>query len=567
MSASLPLAWLSLFLCLAFLLPNHYSPWLSFHQEALAAVALVPLGIWAACKVQRVPWLTWLFLVLAVTPFLQWAFGLIPYGGDAWVHALYLMAAVWAMLAGYAISQRANTTAEHDELLKPLWLALIAAAIVSVGMAAHQWLDLGLSGIFIADLPPGGRPFANLAQPNHLASLLLLAIVGVWYGWEKKWLSTPTACLALVYLLIGTVLTGSRSVWLAIAWFVPVVAWAKARCGLRLKLTFLGTFVLFFFALSYAMPAIEVWLVLADTGAAVERLGQTQLRILAWRAFLDAAMLEPLWGYGWGQIGAAQFRVAEDHPGLTDIFFNTHNVVLDLVIWLGFPVAILCTLLLVWWLFKCLQRCRDANAFLSLMAVCIVFGHSMVEFPITYAYFLVPTSFWMGVVTAATEPAAQIERTKLYGRGRLVVVGASFATVAMLLVVTRDYLPFEEDWREQQFVEARIEGARTESLVQPRLLDQLQGMMQLQRYSPLTHSSPSDLQWVQDVAERYPYPSFRYKYALLLAMSGHSEAATVQLLGLCAVFSRIVCEQVKKDWAIASARDARIANVDLSGLP
>jgi hypothetical protein len=24
-----------------------------------------------------------------------------------------------------------------------------------------------------------------LAQPNHLATLLLLAAVGVWYGWEK----------------------------------------------------------------------------------------------------------------------------------------------------------------------------------------------------------------------------------------------------------------------------------------------------------------------------------------------------------------------------------------------
>lgn len=567
MSASLPLAWLSLLLCLAFLLPNHYSPWLSFHQEALAAIALVPIGVWAACNLRRIPWLAWVLSALAMTPFLQWAIGLIPYLGDASVHALYLAGAVWAMLAGYAASQRATSVAELDELLKPLWLALIAAAIVSVGMATHQWLDLGISGLFIADLPLGGRPFANLAQPNHLATLLLLAAVGVWYGWEKRWLSTSTACLTVAFLLVGMVLTGSRSVWLAIAWFVPVVTWAKFRCKFRLKVVSLLALVLLFFALSYAKPGAEAWLQLADTGAAVERLGQTQLRILAWRAFLDAAMLEPWWGYGWGQIAAAQFRVAHDHPGLTDIFFNTHNVVLDLVIWLGFPVALLSTLMMLLWVFNCLSRSREINAFLPLMAVCIVFGHSMVEFPIAYAYFLVPTGFWMGVVSAATEPTVQKQRPRLGLRGRMLIVGVSLATAYMLMVVTNDYLPFEDDWREQQFVEARIEGARTESLVQPRVLDQLQGMMQLQRYSPLTQSSPADLHWVQDVAERYPYPSFRFKYALLLAMSGRSDAATMQLLGLCAVFPRKVCEQVKEDWVSASMKDARLATVDLSALP
>lgn len=564
---SLSLAWLGLFLCLSFLLPNHYSPWLSFHQEALAAIALVPIGIWTACRVVRTPRLIWLFVCLAVTPFFQWLFGVIPFLGDAWVHSLYLGGIVWSMLTGFVVFQNATTNNALEDPLKPLWLALIVAAIISVGMAAHQWLELGVSGLFIADLPPGGRPFANLAQPNHLATLLLLGIVGVWYGWEKQWLSTPTACLTVVYLLLGTVLTGSRSAWLAIAWFVPVVVWAKSRCGLRLNFACLIALVSLFFILSYAKPAVEGWLTLADTGAAVERLGQTQLRLLAWHAFWDAAMMEPWWGYGWGQIGAAQFRVAGDHPGLTDIFFNTHNVVLDMVIWLGFPVAILCTLLLGRWLFHCLTRSRDVNAFLPLMAVCIVLSHSMVEFPITYAYFLVPTGFWMGVVSAATESPSQIQTFKFGSRGRNVFAGASLATLAALSMVLWDYLPFEDDWREQQFVEARFEGARTESTVAPKILDQLQGMMKLQRYSPLMNSSPADVGWVQDVAERYPYPSFRYKLAILLAISGNPDAASAQLLSVCSVFSRSVCEHIKKDWKAAAENDVRLSAVNLSELP
>ena len=41
----------------------------------------------------------------------------------------------------------------------------------SVGLALLQWLSIGLGGLWVAAIPPGARPFANLGQPNQLAML------------------------------------------------------------------------------------------------------------------------------------------------------------------------------------------------------------------------------------------------------------------------------------------------------------------------------------------------------------------------------------------------------------
>lgn len=572
MSPKLPLQWLGVIAALGFLLPNHYSPWLSFHQEAAVAIAFIPIIFWALFQASQIPRVALAIALLAFTPLLQWMFGVIPYLGDATVYTVYLLGWALSILAGHAVSDHTSTNGETDQFIWPLWLAFIFAGIVSVGMAVHQWLNLGVFGLLIADLPPGGRPFANLAQPNHLATLLVLASVGIWYGWEKRWLGVLSATLAISFFVVGMVLTGSRSVWLAVAWLVPLIAWGRQRCGLRLSLGYLLAVVVVFFLLSFLKPFIDEWLSSFDTGAAIDRLGQTNLRLLAWRAFFDAALLEPWWGYGWGQIAEAQFRVALEHPGLTDIFYNTHNLFLDLLIWLGFPLAGMVIVGSSIYALKKLLDCRSVDSLLPFLAVGIVIGHSMVEFPIAYAYFLMPIGFFMGVVAYSGENALDLpdassrKRIVIFQRNLVGVIAVS--TFALFVQICREYLPYEDDWREQQFVQARISGARTNGTAQVVLLDQLEALMRLQRYIPLEQASASDLKWLQRTAERYPYPAFRYKYAVVLAANGQHEAAVDQLARICAVFSARTCQQVKSDWLTAAAsKDARLSGTDLSRLP
>ena len=64
-----------LVLCLAYLLPNHYSPWLSFHQELVAAIAFAPLLAWAAILTSSVSAIACGAGVLALVPLLQMGVG------------------------------------------------------------------------------------------------------------------------------------------------------------------------------------------------------------------------------------------------------------------------------------------------------------------------------------------------------------------------------------------------------------------------------------------------------------------------------------------------------------
>ena len=71
-------------LCLAFLLPGHYPPWVSFQQQWLAALGVALIGasvVLAAMKGGgRIRWsaAAGLTLVVAIVPWVQWAAGQIP---------------------------------------------------------------------------------------------------------------------------------------------------------------------------------------------------------------------------------------------------------------------------------------------------------------------------------------------------------------------------------------------------------------------------------------------------------------------------------------------------------
>jgi hypothetical protein len=131
---------------------------------------------------------------------------------------------------------------------------LLAAGLVSVGLAVLQWLGMGDLG-HMAATRPGDRPYANLAQPNHLASLLALALVASLWFYETRRIGGAVLCAAAICLTIGMVLTRSRMVWVAAVAFV--VAWVLLRQYKSTRLdsmTALG-WLLFFSACTFGLEA------------------------------------------------------------------------------------------------------------------------------------------------------------------------------------------------------------------------------------------------------------------------------------------------------------------------
>lgn len=540
---------------LVFLLPNHYSPWLNSHQEFGVALALLPLLAWAALSRHAMPTLAWSAVGLALVPLLQIALGQLYFSGDGWMGVLYLLGFAFAVHAGSVVVRKdilGKTVAL--ERLTPILGGILVAGIVSVAVAAHQWLMLGRLSVFVIDMPPGGRPFANFAQPNHLATLLLLAIAGLIFIWESGKLQAVSALATALLLVFGVVMTGSRSVFITVVWLVPAYALLRRRCRLRTSpLAFVGMLG-FYLVATFSWPAVNNALLLSDSvSTAVDRMATPGIRSVFWMSMLDAISRAPWVGYGWGQIGLAQTVTALDYPATYSFFDSAHNLILDLALWNGVPVAMLVTLGLFAWLVGQIRQCRDPLAWALLVAIGAVFSHAMVEYPLNYAFFLLPIGVLMGALTAIHPSSfSWLSFTPLGGvrcvtRYVIPLLGAA----ALLLFVTtvKEYLPYEDDWRAMRFREARIGTVIPPVTRDNVVLTQLGALMRGTARQSIPGMPPQAVVLMRQLSERYAYPAIMYRYAIAQALNNDALGAQQTLRRLCKMQTKSACRDAQNQWA------------------
>ena len=87
---------------IAFLMPDHFSPWQSFWQEYLAGIALLVAAIGVLVLSDRTRYLhntTLVVFLVTLIPLAQWALALIADFGDALLVIIYLLA--FALAASY----------------------------------------------------------------------------------------------------------------------------------------------------------------------------------------------------------------------------------------------------------------------------------------------------------------------------------------------------------------------------------------------------------------------------------------------------------------------------------
>jgi O-antigen ligase len=544
------LAWLAAMMTVGLLLPNHYSPWLSIHQEIATAFAFAPLLLLSAWRGAKPPVLAWLATGVALYVVIQYLTGKIVFSTDAWMALLYLLGFALAVNAGAHLSACAATNSNELQALKPLiylWCGLLLAAVLSVGIAAHQWLMPQYQGIYVAEIPPGARPFANLAQPNQLASLLLLGLAGLVFLWESKKISPLFASVLALWIDWGLVLTGSRSVLLAFFWLLPAYFFLRKQSLLRLPMVALFALYAAYFALSWFWPLASELLLLESPGStAVDRMGAADVRKVFWFQMLDAVDSAPWFGWGWGQIGAAQTATALDHPATHAYFDSAHNLFLDLALWAGLPVAILTSVVLGGWFWKQVRTVRSPQAWASLMGVGFIFSHAMVEYPLYYAYFLLPIGLLMGALSGSNSHPNQNNHNSVWPRIPIVLMSATAALLSARVVW--EYFPFETDWQLMRFQEARI-GSRAITEPPPAaILTSLHEFLRWSRVEPTPNMPAQDIEQMRKISERFAYAAPMYRLALSQALNGQSDAAQLTLARLCRMQSKMACESALKDW-------------------
>lgn len=551
------------FLCgsifVGWLIPNHYFPWSSAWNEATSITGLLLLALYHLLT-NRSPAQVSLLLMaffglILILPWLQLTAGHMFFAGDAVMVSMYAACALLATCLGHALSYSPTQPAYQG--FTALMTACTFAAIASTGIGLVQWTGALSLGIYGADLPPGSRPFGNVAQPNHLSTLCFLGICALCWLYEQRQIGKAGWGLGVLFLVCGMLLSQSRTGWLQIG---LLVVWGSIqyvrmhnrislRCLLLLGAVFAAGVLLW-------QPLNE--LLLLSTGRDLSNQMHPGSRPAYWRSMLDALWREPWWGYGWQQVGAAQQNVAIDHPPLTEYFEHSHNLVLDLMLWNGIPLGLLLTALLGGWLYRQIRNYAQPHTGWLLAALMGLGIHGLLEFPLEYAYFLIPAGLLMGGIEASSPQASgrwvTIQRKVFAGNI------AAIATISVL--VAGEWLAAETNYRSLRFESARIGEPDTRSEAPSfRLLTQLSAFLAFARTEATPEMSAEQVEWMRQVATRFGYPPAMFRYALAAGFHGHTHQAEITLQRICHIHGPKRCAEAQEGWLLLQQKYPQLQQI------
>ena len=541
-------------LACGWLLPNHYSPWLSFHTDAWIAAVLLAASMAVILRSRRplvIHGISLLVILLIGVIWLQFGSGLVQQAGVAWIGSIYLFGFLLAILTGTQWE-----ASEPGQLADALFAAIGIAALLSVSLQLRQWFDLdGLEMWTIGS--PASRPHANLGQPNQLGTLLLWGVLAAAWGLERKQIGKWPALLMIVYLLFGVALTGSRSAWLGLIILLAAVWWWRhlwANKRLPWMATGLG---LYFIACVVGLG----WLQQMSQGVAESSLmdGVTrmnsEIRPLAWATLVNAALQKPWAGYGWGQVAMAQMTVATQHPSLGSVFSYAHNLFLDLVLWFWLPLGGLASVVVIGLFCQQFLAIRSAENAVLLMLLLVIGNHAMLELPLSHGYFLFPVGLVLGALNT------RLNAPVLMAGSRWLLVALWAIAATLLTVVVRDYANVVPSY---QLLRMEWQGFQIRSpKVVPNvvLLTQWRDYVRMARVEPRAGLGESDLDAMRNGIVLSPNPLIFFKLATSLALNQQPDEARLWLQRMCKSVPLSDCAQVRKVWARQSLKYPEIAAI------
>lgn len=443
----------ALMCALPFVQPVHRYPLTAFHSEwpALAlgtGVIAVLLGR-RAWDPAEVPWAALSPLALALLLFGHGLTGRSPYFGFALASALYLVWASLLIVAARALVRECGAA----RLCGSLAAGIACGALVSalVGILQHlQWPSL-LDHVVLRTT--GAAIFGNLAQANHFATYTVLGLLSLaWLHAHGRAAPSLTALAALPMLFVLG-LSGSRAALLYLLAAFGLAAWARARAPDRAATRLLwltGLYLAGYFLMQLAVDAGMFRHDARQSVTALERFitatASIADRIRLWQAAWLLFTAEPLAGAGWGMFGLRFFELSALHfpEAAYRLYQNPHNLVLHLLAETGWPglACVALPLAVALWPGPAPAGPRPERWLAPALAAALLL-HSLLEYPLWYAYFLGIAALLLGLLPLRTR------RLQLGGRWRWIVAAALCTAVFNLASVWLDYRVFEAVFRQQ----------------------------------------------------------------------------------------------------------------------
>ncbi|MBV5299549.1 MAG: O-antigen ligase C-terminal domain-containing protein [Rhodoferax sp.] len=528
---------------LAWLVNDHYRPWTNFHSEALAFI-----GIWLLALSQLVnrrfsnasaPRLMVVVASMILIPWAQFFLGISFFAGDALISSLYLCGFLAAIFVGYTLSRSdaANLNCGFIWVMHGLWLA----AMVSAAIGLLQWLNLqAYLSIYVVQTDFGDPAMANLAQPNQLATLLLLGIIACGYIFERRIIGGFTFSLSIFVMTAVLVLTHSRAGMLGVLAVGGFLFVKRSRMNARLRAGHIVAWLLFFVLATVASPSIDQALML---NVEREPLFTSGGRMLIWSQITQGIIQSPWLGYGWNQTAAAQMVGVVLYPGALPVSY-AHSIILDMIVWNGVPLGLVLIGLGAYWFCTRIYRVAGLDAGYAMACLLPITVHSLVEFPFAYSYFLITAGLMMGVVEAYEIPV-KVWRIHRFWLGAAL---AFWAIIGSYMIY--EYFLIEEDFRVVRFELLRV--GKTEATYQVPdiwMLSHMGTMLKAARQPAVPNMTAQQLNDLRQVSLRFPLNPVNLRYALALGLNGDPDGARHMMAVVRGMYGEKYYAAAKALWA------------------
>jgi len=350
-----------------------------------------------------------------------------------------------------------------DQRLVPslilLWFSLMIFFFANLQDARERFITSAVWGLFTSALtttllillqqfpgvlpfhPPAicvspGTGFGNIAQVNHAAALIAMGCASWVFLIQQRRLPKTFGGVSLASLLWGGVMTGSKGFVVYIITLLTICCWffirrRKGKTFPRKWILLVGVGGVLFLLIGY-MLNMRGFVGLLLPAAAFRERGPAILQ--AWRLFTD----NPVLGFGWSQFSYGVYLNSSlaDLPKMwalgATLPNHCHNIIFQLLATVGFlgTTSALSTLIPLRWT----SLTKEANPawqwLLSVLSVLALF--SMWEYPLWYAYFLLPLALVLGFSSKTVE-------VKIGGHARCFMILIPFIIAGFLLKHSLDY--------------------------------------------------------------------------------------------------------------------------------
>ena len=519
-----------LMLVLPFLHFIHRYPLTTFYQEWTSAIlglsALTLLAARDYWQNPQIPRIAQLPAALVVVVLLQWVLGKVAYFDQTLLFVLYLLLAALLILLGAKLRDCFGMA----KLAQVLAIFLLIGAELSalVGVLQHYAWHTVLNSVIIHKISPS--VYGNLGQPNHFANYIALGLISLGLLYQQQRLKAHYIALLAAPLLFVLTLSGSRSSWLYLLLIAALAWWWARRDTAHRPLLRYSLAVLVGFGIMHLVVQLPF---LAGSGGSINTMQRLfgegasgGIRLYIWRESWLMFAQSPWLGVGFGQFAWHHFQLLPvlQQGNIVGLYNNAHNLIFQLAAETGVVGLLILFASLGVWLNGMRRATLTAAHWWGYAALGVLAIHSLLEYPLWYAYFLGVAAILLGALDETHY------RLELRHVGR-------FSVTAILLLGLIALVQLLNGYRQLENVLAIRPASSADRDAAVRFRDGLvavHGGSLLSPYAELSMSSLIEVS-AENIAPKLalntrvmhfvPIAAVVYRQAMLLAQAGQLEQA------------------------------------------